>query len=419
MNVDMEPKVLIIGCGVAGPVIALLLKKKGYTPVVLEKVRELGDAGASLMMMPNGLKILALVGLADVVTQQVPHLGELRDQTYTGKTIGVSYIPAKWQSKYSQPACGIKRTTLNLTLKNALIDADIEVHEGWKLKTILEKEDSVVAISEDGKRMEGSILIGCDGIKAMSRALLLKEHQIQPEEATYTGLMQTAGMSPTPLSLQKRPGLLNLYGPRAHLICYPVTATTTSWAITKRDLTEAQETWKICSPAEMILERDSLLEDFKDWSSPALELIRGAERIIKYGLYDRPHLEPKLWYSPKPGRCVLIGDAAHPTSPHLGQGANQALEDCYHLSQMLPTFDHESDADISVEDLQRVFNQFSTLRQPRTAALVKGARAQGSMRVISGGIAACEERDKVLSKGWEDEAAVEVKYDSLFKETFQ
>ena len=48
------PRVLIIGCGVAGPVIALLLKKKGYAPIVLEKVRELGDAGASLMMMPNG-----------------------------------------------------------------------------------------------------------------------------------------------------------------------------------------------------------------------------------------------------------------------------------------------------------------------------------------------------------------------------
>jgi salicylate hydroxylase len=48
------PKALIIGCGVAGPVIALLLQKRGYAPVVLEKVRELGDAGASLMMMPNG-----------------------------------------------------------------------------------------------------------------------------------------------------------------------------------------------------------------------------------------------------------------------------------------------------------------------------------------------------------------------------
>ncbi len=46
--------VLVIGCGIAGPVVALLLKKKGYEPIVLEKVKELGDAGASLMLCPNG-----------------------------------------------------------------------------------------------------------------------------------------------------------------------------------------------------------------------------------------------------------------------------------------------------------------------------------------------------------------------------
>jgi salicylate hydroxylase len=49
-----SPKVIIVGCGIAGPAIALLLQKKGYTPVILEKVRQLGDAGASLMMQPNG-----------------------------------------------------------------------------------------------------------------------------------------------------------------------------------------------------------------------------------------------------------------------------------------------------------------------------------------------------------------------------
>lgn len=56
VNVAVMPtvKVIIIGCGIAGPVIALLLKKKGYEPVVLEKVKELGDAGASLMLCPNG-----------------------------------------------------------------------------------------------------------------------------------------------------------------------------------------------------------------------------------------------------------------------------------------------------------------------------------------------------------------------------
>jgi salicylate hydroxylase len=53
-NAMSTPNVLIIGCGVAGPVIALLLQKRGYEPIVFEKVRELGDAGASLMMFPNG-----------------------------------------------------------------------------------------------------------------------------------------------------------------------------------------------------------------------------------------------------------------------------------------------------------------------------------------------------------------------------
>ena len=50
----MPPTVLIIGCGVAGPVLAILLKQKGYKPIVFEKAKELGDAGASLMLMPNG-----------------------------------------------------------------------------------------------------------------------------------------------------------------------------------------------------------------------------------------------------------------------------------------------------------------------------------------------------------------------------
>lgn len=146
--------------------------------------------------------------------------------------------------------------------------------------------------------------------------------QYQNLSAEIDEKTQTAGMSPTPAFLKNRPGLLNVYGPGAHLIVYPVTSEISSWAITQRDPTEAQETWRIYAPEERKAQQEELLANFKSWASPVPELIKGAERIIKYGLYDRPELSPEQWYS---GRCVLIGDAAHPTSPHLGQGANQAL----------------------------------------------------------------------------------------------
>ena len=107
------------------------------------------------------------------------------------------------------------------------------------------------------------------------------------------------------------------------MVLYPVSPDTTSWAISRRSSIEKKETWRKADPSELAAQKAQLLEEFKEWNNtPALDLISGAERLITYGLFDRPSLEPEHWYS---GRCILIGDAAHPTSPHLGQGANQAM----------------------------------------------------------------------------------------------
>lgn len=114
----------------------------------------------------------------------------------------------------------------------------------------------------------------------------------------------------------------NWYGVGAHVISYPVSPTHLSWAVTLLETKEEEETWRLYRPDEIESQTHKLSDVLDGWDPAVLEMVTSAERIIKFGIFDRKELMPGQWYSK---RCVLVGDAAHPTSPHLGQGANQAL----------------------------------------------------------------------------------------------
>lgn len=200
--------VLIIGCGIAGPLIASLLKRKGYNPIVFEKVRMLGDAGASLMMQPNGrvlqrlgiqaqsltlhhrMKVLHLVGIADQVKKEAPAIAEFREAISSGRLLACTDVPSTFEEKYSQPAIGIKRTTLNLMLKDMIERDGIEVREGWRLERLQENEEGVVAFFNGGRSATGSFLVGCDGIKSETRRALLEIKGVQEGAPSFCGIVQ-------------------------------------------------------------------------------------------------------------------------------------------------------------------------------------------------------------------------------------
>jgi salicylate hydroxylase len=411
------PKVLIIGAGISGPILALLLKRKGYSPLVLEKVHSLGDAGSGLMLMPNGLKVLSLLSLSAPITNEVPNLEAILDYRWEGEEIGGMSCEG-WKEKYGEVACGVKRSVLNLALKEALKEAGIPLIEGWKLANVIEDGDSVTAISADGRQENGSFLVGCDGIRSMTRKILLEQRGIREAEPVFTGLVQVAGISKTPDALLgKKPAMRNFYGPEKHFITYPsfrADAGMTGWAITSRSSTPDIETWQSMSDSDLLSFKAKLNKEFEGWCPEVRGLVSDAEKVIKYGLYDREALDPENWAS-ESGRCMLVGDAAHPTSPHLGQGANQALEDCWWLSQLLP--DVSEGKGPEREELMAAFKAFAEKRQPRTKELVKGARLQGEMRVVGGGEEG-RKRDELLKEGWRNEEAVRAKYDGLLKGPF-
>ncbi|KAF3069286.1 3-hydroxybenzoate 6-hydroxylase 1 [Trichoderma lentiforme] len=417
------PTVLIIGCGVAGPVLAILLKRKGYHPIVFEKVRELGNAGASLMVMSNGLKVFNLIGVADAIKAESLPLTALWDAKASGEILGQSSLASTFAEKYQQPATGIRRTVLNLLLKNKVLEEGIEVREGWGLIDIQEHKDSVTATFSNGESVTGSFLVGCDGIKSASRALLQKQKGVEEGAPSFTGLTQTAFLSEMPEALQDMAAMRNWYGDGVHVIAYPVGPKAMSWALTQRETQEREETWRPFTADEMEAQRDALLKLLDGWDANIAQGAKSAERIIKFGLFDRDELEPEQWYS---RRCVLVGDAAHPTSPHLGQGANQAMEDCYHLSTALPNLSTEAqdeDYKRNLEELgsslsESIFRPFAEKRQPRTSILVKGARALGEKRVAVGPEKG-RERDEAVAQSYQGAAeAVVAKFEGLLSQPF-
>ncbi|KAJ3713415.1 hypothetical protein C8R42DRAFT_593238 [Lentinula raphanica] len=390
-------KVIIVGCGVAGPVLAWFLKSKGYQPVVYERIARDSDGGLSLMLQANGIRVLALIpGLLEELPgvvednmafySTVPGHEEMLGEYTFESSLKTASVPLK-DLLINSLGMGIRRHDFLHLLAETAIKAGVEIHYERKVVDVQQSANSAEVEFEDGTTDTASFVVGCDGIHSNTRISLFGK-----EKASYTGLTQLGGFSPSPKSWKHKNTMANFFGEESHMISYQVGPDLNSWAITRRE-TEHKETWRAVD--------DSMLQELKqdpvaEWGHGAGELVQTAYKMTKYGLYDRPEL--KTWFK---GRVVLLGDAAHPTSPHLGQGANQAFEDVYHLVRVLIKY-NPSAGDPSTETLKNAFEEYENIRITRTSALVKQARQTGDeLRVVSG-LEACLARNEGVRAAWAD-----------------
>ncbi|GJE95021.1 FAD-dependent monooxygenase [Phanerochaete sordida] len=368
----MSPvRVAVIGAGIAGPVAAMFLKQQGYDPVIFERNDGVTDAGLGIAIAGNGTRVLS----------QIPGLLEYIDGWEMEELHMYSVVPGdegllgttdyfrRLRAKTGFGTFAVRRHDLHRRLVAFAQRMGVEVRWSHHLAALEQGADGVAMQFANGEVDSASFVVGCDGLHSNTRVCLFGD---QP--ADYTGISQWGGIGLMPDAFRGKKAAVDFYGDGAAMVIVPVDETHGFWGLSVRE-PESKETWRATDTLTM---EDFKKSHFRQWGFGAGQAVQDCMKLTRYGLYDRPELA--TWHK---GRVLVIGDAAHPSSPNHGQGANQAFEDIDLLISLLAAHNPTA-VPPSTAMLESVFRELEAARIPRTAELARGARKQGETRVAAG-----------------------------------
>jgi 2-polyprenyl-6-methoxyphenol hydroxylase-like FAD-dependent oxidoreductase len=295
-----------VGGGIGGLAAGLALRNARIPITVLEAQRELSEVGAAVSLWPNAMHALRKLKVADEVWERGAPIERALVQRWDGKVL--SSADLHLQRRFGAPGVCIRRADLVSVLRSAL--GEEEIRNGAQVASVEMTDRGAAVLLAGGGRVEGSILIGADGLHSTVRRHLIRD------EPRYLGSVAWRGLA----DLQVGAGIA--VGHLSHAGWQPVGRSQTYWFCCRHGERGAR----------MGDRRGELLEHFGRWWDPVPALIQATNgrEILRHDLYDRP---PALNWGVGP--LTLLGDAAHPMAPAAGQGACFALEDAAVLGACL------------------------------------------------------------------------------------
>lgn len=345
----MTTKALIIGGGIAGPVTAMALRRAGIDADVFEAYGHGSEGvGAFLTLAPNGLAALRVLDLYDLVCDLGMDTPHMRISNARGKELALLHHPSRT----------LKRADLYRALRDEAVRRGVRIHYGKRLHDASITPGGVRAVFADGGAAEGDLLIGADGLRSRTRTII----DPNAPKARHVGLLNTGGFA-SGVKVPGEPGTNYFIFGRRCFFGYLLNPNGEVWWFANPPSPKEPTAEEIAAitPARW---RARLTELFKDDTGPMLDIIGATEHIISgWNTYDFPSV-PK-WFN---DRMVIVGDAAHATSPSSGQGASMAIEDAVVLAKCLR----------DVPDPREAFAAFELLRRERVERIVAQGRRNGS-----------------------------------------
>ena len=350
----MIQNISIVGAGISGLAAGCALRHFGIKTDIYERLDSITEFGAGITLSRNATCLLDKLGVLD----------ELASQSYTPLRSYVrDYKTAKKiaSMNFSGLIASDRRDVVKVLSKKYL-ELGGNLHLSHEVDHLEIKEGKV--IFSDNSIVEASLILVCDGIKST-----LRENYFDDYEPRFTNFVAWRGM----LDMNSLPDFegndqVNLYhGPGSHAVHYPIGHEgKVNFVAIQTSETWEEESWRTEG------NREHFLEVFKDWNSNLLQIFAAPDKVYRWGIFDRQ--QPSSLYK---GKVVLLGDAAHPMVPFLGQGGCISIEDSYTLAFLVRELDG---------DMEKVLKHYQDLRLKRGSWIQKRSNFQGKYNHVSNSV---------------------------------
>ena len=347
--------VLVAGGGIGGLAAALALVRQGFSVQVFEQAPEIGEIGAGIQLGPNAFNAFDALGVGEKARSRAVYtdhmvMHDALDEYQVGKIpTGEAFL-----QRFGNPYAVIHRVDVHLSLlEGAQETGRVEVLTSKRIVRVEQDADSVTIYDQDGNAHRGQALIGADGVKSAVREQYVGDVARVTGHVVYRAVVDKKDF---PENLQWNAASIWV-GPNCHLVHYPLRGGE-QYNVVVTFHSREPETWGVTEGS-----KEEVQSYFQGICPKARQLIDLPKSWKRWATADREPIGTWVF-----GRATLLGDAAHPTTQYMAQGACMAMEDAVTLGEALR---------VNHNDWTKALDLYQRSRVARTARIVLSSREMG------------------------------------------